>query len=128
MNYKEKYNDALERARVLIEKLEDTHIKGFIYHIFPELKELKDEHKNWILEYLYDGLRRTDEQYKDEFKAAIAWLEKQDEQTELNDSEDESIRNALITLIKFGLEDGSAIAPGLNVTKEQVLAWLEKQK
>lgn len=139
--------------------------------------------KNWILEYLYDGLRRTDAQFKDEFKAAIAWfekqyekefdprykcledlltaddihqmsmneamveeakskavnalsklgiskllgLEKQGEHAELDESEDKSIRNGLIALLKFGLEDGSAIAPGFNVTKEQALAWIEKQ-
>jgi len=47
---------------------------------FPELKESEDEqHCKWILEYLYDGLRKSDEQFKDHFKAAIAWLEKQGE-------------------------------------------------
>lgn len=33
--------------------------------------------KKWILEYLYDGLRKSDEQFKSQFNAAIAWLEKQ---------------------------------------------------
>ena len=47
---------------------------------------------------------------------------------ELAESEDERIRKGLIALLKFGLEDGSAIAPGFNETKEQALAWLEKQK
>lgn len=46
---------------------------------------------------------------------------------ELKESEDERIREALIALLKFGLEDGSAIAPGFNETKEQALTWLEKQ-
>lgn len=46
---------------------------------------------------------------------------------ELKESEDERIREALIALLKFGLKDGSAIAPGFNETKEQALAWLEKQ-
>ena len=47
--------------------------------IFPELKESEDEKsKKWILEYLYDGLRKSDEQFKDHFRTAIAWLEKQD--------------------------------------------------
>lgn len=46
---------------------------------------------------------------------------------ELKENEDESIRNGLIALLKFGLEDGSAIAPGFNVSKEQALAWLKKQ-
>lgn len=46
---------------------------------------------------------------------------------ELKESKEERIREALIALLKFGLEDGSAIAPGFNETKEQALAWLEKQ-
>jgi hypothetical protein len=49
--------------------------------IFPELKESEGEQsKNWVLEYLHDGLRKSDEQFKDQFKCAIAWLEKQGEQ------------------------------------------------
>lgn len=46
---------------------------------------------------------------------------------ELNENEDERIRKALIALLEFCLEDGSAIAPGFNETKEQALTWLEKQ-
>ena len=46
---------------------------------------------------------------------------------ELKESEDDRIREALIALVKFGLEDDSTIAPGFNETKEQALAWLEKQ-
>lgn len=46
---------------------------------------------------------------------------------ELKGNDDERIREALIALLKFGLEDGSAIAPGFNETKEQALTWLEKQ-
>ena len=38
-------------------------------------KESKDEQsKKWILEYLHDGLRKSDEQFKGQFKAAITWL------------------------------------------------------
>ena len=47
---------------------------------------------------------------------------------ELKESEDNRIRKGLIALLKFGLEDNSVIAPGFNETKEQALAWLEKQK
>ena len=47
---------------------------------------------------------------------------------ELKESGDEEIRNGIIALIKFTLEDGSAIAPGYNITKEEALVWLEKQK
>lgn len=77
MDYKERYEQALERAKKLQKTCDSQAVVGWCEYIFPELKESNDEHKNWILEYLYDGLRRTDEQFKDEFKAAIAWLEKQ---------------------------------------------------
>ena len=46
---------------------------------------------------------------------------------ELKERDDEEIRNGIIALIRFALEDGSAIAPGYNITKEEALAWLEKQ-
>lgn len=46
---------------------------------------------------------------------------------ELSESKDDRIRKGLIALLKFGLEDGSAIAPGFNETKEEALTWLEKQ-
>ena len=39
-----------------------------------------EKHRKWILEYLYDGLQKSDEQFKGQFKCAIAWLEKQVEQ------------------------------------------------
>lgn len=75
MNYKEKYNAALERARILTEKLEDTHIKGFIYHIFPELKESKDERiRKELIEFIKRRARRGC--YYD-YDKWIAWLEKQ---------------------------------------------------
>lgn len=38
-----------------------------------------EQHRKWILEYLYDGLRKSDEQFKDQFQCAISWLEKQEE-------------------------------------------------
>jgi len=43
--------------------------------LIPELKESKGEIHEWILEYLYDGLRKSDEQFKGQFKSAIDWLE-----------------------------------------------------
>lgn len=46
---------------------------------------------------------------------------------ELAENEDERIRKGIIALIEFGLDDKSAIAPGYNITKEEAIAWLEKQ-
>ena len=51
-----------------------------VEHIFPELKESKDEkHRKWILEYLYNGLQKADEQFKPQFMSALYWLKKQGE-------------------------------------------------
>lgn len=43
------------------------------------------------------------------------------------ESEDEKIKEDIIALLHFGLEEGSAVAPGRNTTREQAIAWLEKQ-
>lgn len=81
MNYEEKYKEALERARQFSEHPLQEDSDSIVEYIFPELKESEDKQsKKWILEYLYDGLRKSDEQFKGQFKAAIAWLEKQGEQ------------------------------------------------
>ena len=83
IDYKKKYNEALERARKIHNEILNNELLGFpdqIREIFPELKDGEDErHRKWILEYLYDGLRKADEQFKDHFKSAIDWLEKQKE-------------------------------------------------
>lgn len=76
------YDEAIKKAK---DALNDGTINSttiaYLQDIFPELKESEDEqHRKWILEYLYDGLRKSDEQFKGQFKATIAWLEKQYEQ------------------------------------------------
>lgn len=91
MDYEKRYKEALERAETLIEKLESTHIKGFIYHIFPELQESEDERiRKTLIELVrcnersgYFSLNNI------ETSLIIAWLEKQGEQThvELGQSE-----------------------------------------
>ena len=74
------YDEALEIANAAY-KDEDRHLKATLERIFPELKESDDvQHRKFILEYLYDGLRKSDEQFKGQFKCAINWFEKQDEQ------------------------------------------------
>ena len=55
-------------------------IREALLVLVPSLEGFEDEdeiHRKWILEYLYDGLHKADEQFKDDFKAAIDWLEKQ---------------------------------------------------
>ena len=82
MNYEKKYRDLVEAVKELQKaNPSDDGIQKWIKDNVPELKESEDEEsKKWILEYLYDGLRKSDEQFKNQFKCAIAWLEKQGEQ------------------------------------------------
>lgn len=71
--------EAIEVYHVLL----NQKIKEAFEVFAPELKESEDEiHREWILEYLYDGLRKSDEQFKGQFKSAIAWLEKQSKEDE----------------------------------------------
>ena len=82
-----RYDEALEKARSFykrwdgISASDSNLVIAEVKEIFPELKEDSEDEKSkkWILEYLYDGLRRSDEQFKGQFKAAIAWLEKKGE-------------------------------------------------
>lgn len=78
-NYEEKYKAALGWMQSLYGGLHGA-TKVDAEHYFPELKESEDEEqRNWILEYLYDGFRRADEQFKPQFESAIAWFERQKE-------------------------------------------------
>ena len=81
MDYEKAYREALEKAKRALYCDDKGYVetdKDLIMSLFPELKESKDEQsKEWILEYLRDGLQKSDEQFKGQFKAAINWLEKQ---------------------------------------------------
>ena len=74
--------------------------------------ETEDErHRKWVLEYLYDGLRKADEQFKDHFKAAIDWLEKQKESLHIPETCKEnadSFTDNVIEVRSFqrGIEEG----------------------
>lgn len=80
MDYEKAYKEALNWMRGIYPTLTGSD-KEDAEHYFPELAESEDERtRKWILEYLYDGLRKADEQFKDHFKSAIDWFEKQKEQ------------------------------------------------
>ena len=76
------YDEVLKKARMFYkDEHVDNEVNSLLEVLFPEFKESEDEHyRKWILEYLYCGLRRSDEQFKDQYKAAISWFEKQCEQ------------------------------------------------
>ena len=85
MDYEKKYREAIIELKNIFnnaEKNGDTLDLWFddFANIFPELKEKESEdeqHRKWILEYLYDGLRKSDKRFEGQFKAAITWLKKQ---------------------------------------------------
>ena len=83
MDYKEKYKQAVERARVWKEKSGmPTDRQGILDDIFPELAESEDEKIKKAIHIYLDWLDgRKDCQPKGDYtiKDMIAWLEKQGE-------------------------------------------------
>lgn len=119
-----KIDDFLDRMQGLLDnaKKQGHIIVGVedLKNTFPELRESEDEEsKKWILEYLYDGLRRSDEQFKEQFKCAIAWLEKQGEKPQ---DEDKQIMKEIAEFIY-----NSTFKPKDLKKKEKWLTWFNKQ-
>lgn len=90
MDYKNKYNEALERARELSKTITGANYE----YIFPELKEEEDELtwlKNYISEeayYLSIDIRDNEDRLKlQKLQKSLAWLEKQGEQKPVEWSE-----------------------------------------
>lgn len=83
MDYKEKYEQALERAKYALTTDMDDSGHWAVKHIFPELEESRDEEiRKWIIDDIkyninYDPLCNSS--YKKEAEIALAWLEKQGE-------------------------------------------------
>ena len=82
-NYEKKYKEALERARQKREEYirldNDNVVSKDIEFIFPELKESEDEKiRKWIITFIEVRLNEAGE-FIDNYKNAIAWLEKQGE-------------------------------------------------
>lgn len=92
MDYKEKYEQALERAR-MINNGEDVDVEAgttTCEYIFPELKESEDER---IRKELIGFLQLPHPQFVGERKQEkwIAWLEKQGEKKPIEWSEEDDI-------------------------------------
>ena len=83
MNYEEKYKEALERARALIEaNTSDAlfHLKD-IESIFPDLVECEEERiRKAIIEHLRQDIELGQILSEEEGRDWIAWLEKQGDQ------------------------------------------------
>lgn len=76
MDYKQKYEEALERAKVINPGTADYEVA---VKIFPELKKSKDDIMRNFISHELACLRAIDEKGSDRYKEltdAIAWLEK----------------------------------------------------
>lgn len=102
MNYKQKYNDALERAK----GFKTDACKDVAEYIFPELCESEDER---IRKGLIKGLSAMRDIHKHQtfsddaidINDAISWLEKQGEQKSAWSEEDEEILNEFIESLRY---------------------------
>ena len=82
MDYKEKYNTALERARKIHHETEFDYEKGMMEEIFPELKEPNDERIRKELIAIYSVGAKVNAKTGDiPDRDIVAWLEKQGIQT-----------------------------------------------
>lgn len=150
MDYEKEYKNLVAKVKKAHQFAQTDSTKSVLEDILPQLRESEDEmHRKWILEYLYDGLRKADEQFKDHFKSAIDWLErKKIPSISLNpalgfdpgsavvyhndESKDERIRKSLINFLSsFELmRDDATFRKGdfdLDAIKGYI-SYLEKQK
>lgn len=82
MNYEEKYNKALSKAKHALDcdrnNLVSTDV-SLIYSMFPELKESEDERARKAIIRILKG--ETGYTSKEDTDKYVAWLEKQDKKT-----------------------------------------------
>lgn len=90
MDYKNKYNEALEKARELSKTITGANYE----YIFPELKEEEDE-LTWLKNYISDeayylsmDIRDNEDRIKlQKLQKSLVWLEKQGKQKPVEWSE-----------------------------------------
>lgn len=103
MDYKEKYEEALERCREFYLKLGNAKLKEEVEEIFPELNKSEDKKIRKFISHELACLRANDEKGSDRYEEltnAITWLEKQAEQTHVWNVEDEHNLNVALSYIK----------------------------
>jgi len=85
MDYKEKYEQALERAKKLYEQGTITESLGYV---FPELQESKDERiRNFLIDFIKicTWTEKKDQGWPSR-EDCLAWLEKQSEKKPAEDA------------------------------------------
>ena len=118
MNYKEKYEQALERASKLRMQNPFDTVGQMVEHIFPELKESEDEkiRKGLIkaVSRIFEGHKLFDTDVTRE--EALAWLENQGEQTHAKLAQSE--------VTKKSDQELSDIIKPKKIDADKIIAWL----
>lgn len=101
MDYKEKYEQALERARnIRFGNPQSATANTVCEEIFPELKESEDERiRKWCISHFRECFRVTKDnvEYQEYLNnKVIPWLERLGEQKPTWSEEDEKILNSII--------------------------------
>lgn len=80
MDYEKLYKEAIDRIKDWCEGSEITDPKEVVEFVFPELAESEDERiRKWIINFIEVRLPDAAE-FEPEYRAALAYLEKQKEQ------------------------------------------------
>lgn len=118
MNYEEKYKKSLDRAMNLF--VTNNISATAVCEIFPELNE--SEEVNYVKKYK-DALERASKlKVQNPFDTVGQMVEHIF--PEFKESEDERIRQHLIDCVNRTISEASAFK---DISKEDILAWLEKQ-
>ena len=139
-NFKEKYKDALAKAKEQYNYPCMRSCMGILEEIFPELKESEDEKIKKRITLCLEECVHSDVIRDYEKDECVAWLEKQGQvkesfisQHEIETckennnsltSEDEKVRKALIDFFSRGAKYGGHTN---GVYDKDILAWIEKQ-
>ena len=130
MDYKIKYNNALEGIRELYnsdcDMIRVNRLRRQLKHIFPELQESKDEKIRKELIAIYSVGAKVNAKTGDiPDKDIVAWLEKQGQkETTWNKEDEENINNILYVFNQ--LKDTSFYKE--DDTVEKVINWLKSLK
>ena len=133
------YEMAIEAARkeLGVDRKEWKVVQQVLFNIFPELSE-DEMSRRWILAFLCDGLRKADPQFKEQFKTAIAYIEKQKESLHISKTckenadsftdEDKRVREELVAFFKEMQYGAWHEKYWHDIEIAHILAYLEKQK
>ena len=99
MDYKEKYDKAIKRAKAMI-KVANNQEEAYnsVITIFPELSESEDERIRKSIIELLNEVHFTFKHY--DINKMLAWLEKQDEQKPAWSEEDKQYLEDTLTLLE----------------------------